>query len=328
MITPGLVNYEVVLANKYFLREIVESIILDDFIGEIAYRADVKVVVTPDFPGVTTGQEIRVSGVPFGGSSMVYLLHPGVVWERESHNRGLKRLPITIYDRTIYLRSEDEYLFPAGQTASQRLKQYAKDWGIPLANVPDTGVPLAKAVYRAQPIYQMILSDLKETVKKGGEMYRPRMTPNGLELFKLGSNQTVWVLEPGSNVEEISQKQTLEGAVTQVKVLGNASNDTRSPVLAVVSKDTDKYGTIQKVLSDEKIKTKGDATVAGQKMLAGMQESFTMTGIDINTIRAGDRVEFAGIELLVIHVRHECGSPGRMTLELAWPHVLRRRFYV
>lgn len=328
MINPGLQKYEFVLANQYYLRELLESITLEESLDEIAYRAMVKMVVTPDFPGIAPGQECRVSGIPFGGSSMVYLLHPGVVWECESETRGQKHLTATIYDRTIYLaKSEDEYLFPAGSTASQRLQQYASDWGIPLGQVPDTGVPLAKAVYRAQPIYNMIMADLKETVAKGGEMYRPRMTPDGLELVKLGSNETVWVLELDQNIEELVQRRTLEGTVTQVKVLGNASEDQRSPVLAVVKGETVKYGTLQKVLNDSKITSPGEAQAAGQKMLTGVQEIFTVTGIDINTIRAGDKVQLNGMELLVKSVRHELGSPGHMTLELAGEDVIRRGVY-
>lgn len=328
MVNPGLQKYEVVLANKYYLRELVESITLEESLDEIAYRATVKMVVTPDFPGIAPGQECRVSGIPFGGSSMVYLLHPGVVWECESETRGQKHLTATIYDRTIYLaKSEDEYLFPAGSTASQRLKQYAKDWGVPLGQVADTRIPLAKAVYRAQPIWDMIMADLKETVAKGGGMFRPRMTPNGLELMKLGSNKTVWVLEAEQNIEELVQRRTLEGAVTQVKVLGHAEEDKRSPVLAIVKGETAKYGTLQRVISDEKIKTPAQAKTAGQKALAGMQETFTVTAIDINTIRAGDKVRLNQMDLLVMSVRHELGSPGHMTLELASADYVRRVVY-
>lgn len=328
MINPGLQKYEVVLANKYYLRELVESITLEESLDEIAYRATIRLVVTPDFPGIAPGQEIRVSGIPFGGSSMVYLLHPGVMWEIESETRGLKHLTVTAYDKTIYLaKSEDEYLFPAGQTASQRLKRYAADWNIPLGALADTGVVLAKAVYRARTIWDMIMSDLKETVAKGGDMYRPRMTPNGLELVKLGSNQTVWVLETDRNIEDLIQRRTLEGAVTQVKVLGHAEEDKRPPVLAIVKGETAKYGTLQRVISDEKIKTTAQAKTAGQKVLAGMQETFTVTAIDINTIRAGDRVRFNQLDLYVMSVRHELGSPGRMTLELASADYIRRAVY-
>lgn len=172
------------------------------------------------------------------------------------------------------------------------------------------------------------MADLKETVAKGGDMYRPRFVPGGgLELVKLGSNETVWVLELEQNIEEFTQRRTLEGTVTQVKVLGNASEDQRSPVLALVKGETDKYGTLQKVLNDSKITSSGQAQTAGQKMLTGVQETFTVTGIDINTIRAGDKVQLNGMELLVKSVRHELGSPGHMTLELTWPEVIRREVY-
>ena len=328
MVNPHLNKYEVVLQNKHYLREIVENITLEESLDEIAYRATVRLAVTPDFPGIAPGQEIRVSGVPFGGSGMVYLLHPGVVWECESEMRGLKHLPVTVYDKSIYLaKSEDEYLLPAGQTAAQRLRRYAADWGIPLGDVANTGVTLAKAVCRAQPIWNMIMADLKETVAKGGEMYRPRMTPNGLGLYKLGGNQTVWVLETEQNVEEVIQRRTLEGAVTRVKVLGHAGEDERSPVLAIASGETAKYGTLQQVLSSEKIKTAAQAKTAAQKALAPVQETFVVTGIDINTIRAGDKVQLSGMSLYVMSVRHELGSPGHMILELASSEVIRRRVY-
>ncbi|RYD01651.1 hypothetical protein N752_29170 [Desulforamulus aquiferis] len=330
MINPGLSHYEVILDNRYFLRELVESITLSDTLDEIAYRAEIKLVVTSDFPVIAPGQELRVSGIPFGGADMVYLLHPGVVWECQSNNRGQKRLTATVYDKTIYIsKSEDEYLFTPGHTATQRLKQYAADWDIPLAQLEDTGIPLAKSVYRAQSVYSMLQDDLKMTVEQEGDMYRPRMVPgSGLELFKLGSNETVWVLETTQNLEEVNQKRTLEGTVTQVKVIGNAAEDQRSPVLSLVVGDVAKYGTLQKVHRDSSITDPGAAAKAGNHLLTGIQETFSVTSLDINTIRAGDKVRLNGIDLIVCSVRHELGNPGHMSLELGSSEYVRRRYYV
>lgn len=327
MITPGLITYDVVLADKWSLREIVESITIEESLDEIAARATVVIAITPDFPGIAPGQAMRVSGVPFGGGSMVVLLD-GVIWECDSVTRGQKHLTATVYDRSIYLaRSEDEYLFPAGQTATQRLKRYAADWGITLGQVADTGVALAKAVYRAQPIYNMLLADLRETVNKGGGMFRPRMVGTTLNLVALGSNRTVWVLEADQSVEEINQRRSLEGAVTQVKVLGSAPEEGRSPVLALEKGETAKYGTLQRVIQDPKITTAAAAKQAAREMLAGIQETITVTALDINTIRAGDKVQLNGMDLLVTSVRHNLGSPGHMTLELAAESYIRRRYY-
>jgi len=330
VITPGQNSYEVVLADQYFLRDLVESITLEESLDEIAMRATVRLAVIPDLQqaGIAPGQQMRVSGIPFGGSGMVYLLHPGVVWDCSSSTRGQKLLTAVVYDTTIYLsKSEDEYLFPAGETASSRLSRYATDWDFKLFNMPDTGITLPKAVYRTRTIYSMIQEDLRETVKRGGEMYRPRMTPYGLELYKLGGNDPVWALETGQNVEDLSQRRTLDGAVTRVKVLGNAAEDERSPVLAVVTGEIEKYGTLQKVVSDSGLTDTGSAMSAGEKHLAGITETISVTCIDINTIRAGDRVQLDGYELLVTSVRHDLGQPGRMSLELAEDEVVRRRYY-
>lgn len=65
-------------------------------------------------------------------------------------------------------------------------------------------------------------------------------------------------------------------------------------------------------------------------MLSGIQETISVTSLDINTIRAGDKVDLAGsgMELIAMTVRHELGDPGKMVLELGSPELVRRRFYM
>jgi hypothetical protein len=327
-VTFGEQDYEFILNNQYYLKNIVESAILTDSLSNIAYKAEIKMVVTDDFPGIANGQAFRVSGVPLGGTTMVYLLHPGVVWEINSQNKGVKHLTATVYDKTIYLeKTEDEYLFPAGQTADQRLKQYASDWGIPLDTIPGTGVLLAPTGTGAShrgTVYSMLLSDIQETSMKGGTMYRPRITENGLRLFVIGSNTTVWVLE---NVEGIDQLRTLEGAITQVKVLGKETSGTKTPVLAIASAQTAQLGTLQKLVQNSKITTTAEAKAAATALLTGLLETFTVTSPDINIMRAGDAVVLNGMNLIATDVSHTLGSPGHMTVQMATSDYVRRKYY-
>ncbi|MDU2243080.1 MAG: phage portal protein [Paenibacillus sp.] len=332
-------SYEVVLQNKFFLRELVESITLKDSLDQISYQGMIGLSIPASFPGIEPGQEIRISGVPYdgdrssvggqaGGGAMVPLLHPGVVWDCSSTLKQTKHITVTVYDRTIYLaKSEDEYLFPAGGTAAQRLRKYAADWGISLDKVPDTKTKLKKTVYRPQTLYNMMMSDLKETVKAGGDMYVPRMTPAGLTLFKIGSNNVVWKLE---QLEEATQNRTLEGTVTRVKVIGTEDKGDSAPskVLAVASGETAKYGVLQRILQDENVKTAGAAKKFAESMLTGQGQSYTVTCLDLNTIRAGDKVNFNGLNLIVTSVSHELGDPGHMTLELATLDDVKRRYYL
>lgn len=329
MSEPNFNRYELILAGKYWLGELVESISLDESLGEIAYRANVRLVNTPDLPELRPGQTVEISGTPYGGAGTQVLLPHGVIWEVEVEKKGQSHITLTIYDKMVYLaKSEDEYLFPAGQTATQRLKKYTADWQIPAGTLAETGTQLARAVFRAQPIYAMIKADLDETVSKGGDMFRPRMGAGGLDLIKLGSNQTVWVLEVAQNLENILENSTLEGAVTQVKVLGPDSNGgSLAPALGIVKGETDQYGTIQKILSDSKVRTSNEAETAGKKLLSGARKSITVNCLDINTIRAGDQVKLNSAGLLVTSVRRELGNPGHMTLTLAAEEQVRREYY-
>lgn len=333
MVNPGLCKYEVVLQNKYYLRELIEKVSLEDRLDEISYRGSVRLTVPgdqfTDLPIIKPGMEMRISGVPFGGKDMVYLLHPGVVWNVSIENRSRRHWEVTLYDRTIYLaKSEDEYLFAEGTTATERIKQMATDWGIQIDNLADTAQPLAKAVHRAKSIWSIMQSCLEETAKKSGKLYRIRMNPNGLALVGIGMNSPVWVIEFGANLTNVSQKQTLEGAVTQVKILGNTSKEERSPVLAVVQGEVNTLGTLQKVVSDNKSTNEVSAQQTAANMLAGIQETVDVSAVDINTIRAGDKVQVEGWpELLVISVNHDCGSPGKMSLQLATKEYIRRKYY-
>jgi len=150
-------GFEVILGNKYYLGDLVESITLSESLNEISYRANIKLVATPDLPVITPAQPIKILGV-HEGKVLKTLLHPAIVWDVEGQNKGTKFVDVICYDRTIYLsKSEDERLMAAGQTASQRLRLYAKDWNIPMGNIPDTKISLARDVKRTKTIYRILM---------------------------------------------------------------------------------------------------------------------------------------------------------------------------
>jgi hypothetical protein len=311
----------------YYLRELIERLTLEDSLDEVAYRATVDLKTTADL-NLDLGQAVTVDAIPFGAvdQSMVNLLAPGVVWSIEQSNRIAEHLLITIYDRLIYqVKSEDEYLFPAGRTATQRLKQIAADWQIPLGAIADTKVPLAAAAYRGQTLATMLMDGLAETVSKGGEMFRMRMTAAGLTLVQVGANETVWSME---TVEDATENESLDNVITQVKVLGNAPEGTKSPVRAIIKEDTEKYGTIQAIWNDPKATSAKVANAEAAKVLQGPKKTYYLSTIDINTLRAGDKIIYNGLEMIVISVRHECGDPGRMTLQAGSAEQVKRQFYL
>lgn len=326
-------TYKVIVDDKYDITKLVETITLKDSLDQIAYQASIRLAVSASsgLPAISPGMAVRISGVPFGEKSMVHLLHPAVIWEMESSNSGTKRMSLTVYDRMIYLeKSEDEFLLPKDQTATQRLKTYAKEWKIPYGTLPDTKTKLGKAVYRSQTIFSMMFADLKETAKSGGDMYHPRMTPGGLQLFKVGSNAKVYELD---RLIDLSQMRTLEGAVTKVKVMAasesSSGKEVPSKVLAIEQDGVEELGTLQKLIEDDQVKTAAAAKKLAKSRLTGIQETFTVSAPDVNTIRAGDAVLLKGLKLIVMSVSRDLSvGPGTMTLELGTAELVKRRYYL
>lgn len=334
IVNPGVCWYDLVLQDKYYLRECIQSIELEDRLDEIAYCAKCKLAVPGDqfngLPIITPGMEIRLTGTRFGEDKLSDMIQPGVVWTVDIDNKARRNWSLTIYDRLIYLaKSKDEYLFKEGSTATDRIKKICDDWKVPVKNIPDTGQGLAEEASRAKPIWSIIKKALTETGSKGGKLYTIRMQPEGLEVFEIGSNKDPWVFEFQSNLRSVSQKQTLDGACTKVKVLGKQSKGTLSPVISEVSAETDKYGTIQDILQDEKAIDAGTASEKANNMLGGVQETVKVEAVDVNTIRKGDKVIVEGWTdgLYVISVRHELGSPGKMQVELASKEYIRRKYF-
>ncbi|MGE7827841.1 XkdQ/YqbQ family protein [Paenibacillus sp. NPDC093718] len=323
-------SYKVILQDQYDLSPLVEAISLRDSLEQVAYQGTVNLVVTPDMPPISPGMAIRISGIPYGKKDYVPLLHPAVVWEVETSNNGVKRMTLTMYDRTVYLdKSEDEYLFPAKQTATQRFKKYAADWNLKIAVLPDTEKQLGRSVYRTQSIYASMFADLRETAKAGGKLYHPRMIASGLELYELGTNKEVYILEA---ITDTTQSRTLEGAATKVKVLATGASETGkevpSKVMAIEEKDIAKYGQLQAIIQDDEVKSPAAARQLARSKLRGIRETISLNAPDVNTIRAGDAVMLGSMKLLVISVSRELGSPGSMMLELGSYDDVKRRFYL
>ncbi|MGG4341024.1 XkdQ/YqbQ family protein [Paenibacillus lautus] len=323
-------SYKVILQDQYDLSPLVEAISLRDSLEQVAYQGTVNLVVTPDMPPISPGMAIRISGIPYGKKDYVPLLHPAVVWEVETSNNGVKRMTLTLYDRTVYLdKSEDEYLFPAKQTATQRFKKYAADWNLKIAVLPDTEKQLGRSVYRTQSIYASMFADLRETAKAGGKLYHPRMISSGLELYELGTNKDVYILEA---ITDTTQSRTLEGAATKVKVLATAASETGqevpSKVMAIEEKDIAKYGQLQAIIQDDEVKSPAAARQLARSKLRGIRETISLNAPDVNTIRAGDAVMLGAMKLLVISVSRELGTPGSMMLELGSYDDVKRRFYL
>lgn len=317
----------IILNSKYEIKDLNKGITLQESIDGISYTATIELLETDDLKSINIkkGDKIILQDINAETNKLGNIFN-GVVWE-VTRGRKDKKLTITGKERTVYMEnSEDEYLFPEGQTAKQRILKYAKDWGIAFATLPETKIKLSKAKYDAETILSMIQKDLKETVQKGGNMYKVRMADR-LEIVQIGSNKNIWQLD--TVLEDTETTSSLEGAITKIKVLGESDDENKlSPVIGTYSKYTAEYGTLQKILQDDKVTNVSQAKTKANTIFNSGKETCEVTcTYDINTIRSGDAVMLGNTKWYVIDVTHDLNIPYKMELSLGTLDYIRTSFY-
>ncbi len=333
---------ELVLKNKYKIQLLSEEATLKESIDSIAYTLNLSLIETDEFKniGLVKGDSIQLYDYMFS-SNEYKKIFDGTVRDINGSKKN-KKLSIICRERTVNIEeSEEEYLWKDCQTATQRAKIICNDWGIPVGSFSETSIGLAKDL-RKESLFSTMKKDLKETAQKGGSLYKFRMSES-LDLVELGSNSVVYKLD--SIVDDIQNKSTLSGAITQVKVLGkeetkksteknktSSSSEEKelilSPILGVFKKNTDKYGTIQKLLQDEKIDDYSKAKSKADALFNNGEDSISVPCVkDINTIRAGDKVSLYNTIYYVTDITHNLGSGGNMQLTLMNWEGVKTKFY-
>ncbi len=337
-----MIFIELVLKNKYKIQLLSEEATLKESIDSIAYTLNLSLIETDEFKniGLVKGNSIQLYDYMFN-SNEYKKIFDGTIRDISGSKKN-KKLSIICRERTVSIEeSEDEYLWSDGQTATQRAKAICNDWNIPVGCFSETNIGLAKDL-RKESLFGMMKKDLKETAQKGGSLYKFRMDES-LNLIELGSNSAVYKLD--SIVDDIQNKSTLSGAITQVKILGkeetkkstekNKTSDSSekkelilSPILGVFKKDTDKYGTIQKLVQDEKVDDYSKAKSKADTLFNSGEDSISLPCVkDINTIRAGDKISLYNTIYYVTDITHELGADGKMNMTIMSWEGVKTKFY-
>ncbi|WP_315074522.1 XkdQ [uncultured Clostridium sp.] len=322
---------ELYLKDNYKIELLAESVTAKESLDAIAYTLTVELAYT---------DELRALGIAKGDSIMLYdnayslygyeMIFNGVVWDLEKDEKD-KKVTITGRERTVHIEeSEDEYLWSEGQTALDRMMIIANDWGIPVGYTDDPKIGLSKSK-RKESLYSMMKKDLKETAQKGGSLYRIRMDEK-LDFIELGTN--VETYELSGIIDSLEYKESMDGIVTQVKVLGkNDKDDKLSPIIGTFSQDTETYGCIQKIIQDDDVKSYSDAENKSISMFNTGEDSISVNCVkDINYLRAGNQVSLYNNPYIITEMTHKFGNcntedPGSMNVILMTWEGVRKKYY-
>ncbi|SER87238.1 hypothetical protein [Psychrobacillus sp. OK032] len=165
----------------------------------------------------------------------------GSVFDTDINESG--NMTVTCYDRNYYtLKSKATRQFK-NKKASEIVKQLAKDFGIPVGNIEDTGYVIPKLILRNHSLYDMMQKAMYLTYKQTKKRFFFGNVDGKLTLMQHKNNVTPWILAAGSNLTSASYSISMEDTKTQVQVVGGKDNKLTHTAKSVASQKL--YGIMQ-----------------------------------------------------------------------------------
>lgn len=146
----------------------------------------------------------------------------GILFSYDVNEKGSESW--TCYDRNYYLlKSADSRSFK-NMKASDIIKSVAKDFGIPVGTIEDTGYVISKLILRNNSLYDMMMKPLLLTRKQTGKRFFLGSSFGKLTLMQHKNNVSPWIIQSGGNLMSASYSVSIEDMKTQVKVVGGKDN--------------------------------------------------------------------------------------------------------
>lgn len=219
----------------------------------------------------------------------------GFTWDKDYMSSLKKELTLICYDNLIYLmKSEICKFFKKGTNTETICKEVCSDWGIGLnyeyKSISHPKLPLEGS------LGDILTSDVLDEVKKQtGVKYVLRSSEDTLYIKTAGSNSKIYEINTKQNSGDVRHKKTMDEVVTQVIITGKKGNDDRTPIVATVKGDTDKYGTIQKSISKKEDTSINESKKEAREMIdenGNPKETIYLDGaVDIPFVHKGDIIK-------------------------------------
>lgn len=250
------------------------------------------------------------------------VVYQGKIWEWTYSSGGNKELTLATYDNAKFLmQSRDSYYFSAGFDTKDILSTICSDWGIPLEYQWSKTMTHEKKILEAS-LAELILSLVEEVSAHCDSTPVVYWKDNALTVVEQGKNEYVFFLD-NLRTTSTRHKISVNGLVTQVKILGTAEDDGRSAVETVVSGDQS-FGVLQHILTRDSDKTLEDAMAEAETYLkenGSPEEEISVVAVDVPFLRKGEKIQLcAGSLIGFYHVLGVChnATQKQMTLTLEW----------
>lgn len=282
--------------TKYDLTQVLVSIDLSDQDSQMAQKAVVTI------HNVMIGEVWSTSVIQVRQRIFIFAddgerqdeVFRGFIWRKDYVSSNSERdFSFTCYDNMIYFQESEDYdYFSAGKSTEDVIGAFCERWGIELEYNYES-ITHEKLMLKGtlSNIFQNDILDLVQD--RTGVKYVMRSEKDKLRILTVGINEEIYQLLAYQNVVQTKSTQTMEGVITKVVFQGKEGTDTRPAVEAEVSENTDKFGTLQKVVNRNESASLEDAKKEAQAMLDMFKNPFweyEVEAPDIPWIRKGDKV--------------------------------------
>lgn len=232
----------------------------------------------------------------------------GFVWERTLYSdNDSDELTLGCYDRLIYLHYSKGNLFvKKGKTTKDVITSLAKSWGFKI-NYKYESISHSKLAFHNESIADIFISILDKAKKKTGKGYVIRLEKNVIVIEPFGNNSTVYRVDDKKNAMSTQYRQTMNDMVTKVTIVkaetvkkkskksDSETEEETGKYLTVtsLSKNTDKYGTLQEILVKNKDDNLSEIKKEAQEILAEKAkptEEFEIKAIDNPWVKKGHKI--------------------------------------
>ena len=311
--------------TKYKITPALMSCTLSEDEDEIAQKVVLKVAsIVHDGKQLSTAFKVRDTVYVYAntgnGAKEVFR---GYLWTKNTSIGKGRYFTLTCYDNLIYLQESEIYkYFSKGKKTSAVFSELCKARGIKLT-YSHVSITHPKLTLRGK-MGSIFTTDLLEEVrKKKGKRGIIRSSKGRMYVYTEGkANSTVYKLVKGSNgnVYTSEYDETLDGVTTKVSVI-TTKDSGKATTKATYKKNTDKYGTITKVLTSSSDNLSDTKKEAQQIIKDDSSPKITrkIKAVDNPWIRKGDKVYVSDGEMTgyasVVNISHNALDKN-MTLEV------------
>lgn len=165
----------------------------------------------------------------------------GVVFTPNINDLG--QMSVICFDRNYYALKNSATRQFKNIKASTIITQLAKDFGIPVGEIEDTGYLIPKLILRNKSLHEMMLKALTLTKNQTGKRFFFGNENGKLTIRQHKNNVAPWILAAGSNLIGANYSISIEELKNQVHVVGGKDDKYSHLVKSIDSQKL--YGIMQ-----------------------------------------------------------------------------------